>query len=68
MLPTIFGFTRYETNPTPGQIIQWWTIAENPSGPELVAAYVRIASPRLTVAGLRGDTLEVGHERLSGNG
>lgn len=67
MLPAIFGFTRHETNPSPGQVVQWWTLSENPAGTELVAAYVRIVSPLLTVAGLRGDTLEVGHERLSGH-
>ena len=33
MLPVIFGFTRYETDPTPGQVIQWWTITDWDLGP-----------------------------------
>jgi hypothetical protein len=66
MLPTIFGFTLRETSPTPGQVIQWWTLAENPAGPELTCAYVRIVSPQFIVAGLRGDLLEGGYGHLSG--
>ena len=34
MLPVIFGFTRYETDPTPGLAIQWWSVTDSTVPPD----------------------------------
>lgn len=53
MLPTIFGFTRYPTDSTPGQAWLWWALVRG----QLEHAITHIGGCDLNHAGLTGDAL-----------